>query len=354
MPPARNSIDNRTRLEILRLVAEVAQQEDPVGAETLVAGLADRGILITVDGVRWHLRALDKQGFTMRVGNRGRIPTEGGWRELRRSLVDARMMYALAKTETLAHQVTFDTKRDSGDVVGALTTFPEDALATVLSQAARACQVGVCISDRVALLHGGEKFGVSPIPQGKMGLVTVSTATIDGLLLLKAISSRPTFGGIVEVSSWRPHRFVDVLEYGRGSRDPVEVLIREGSTRLHRVLDRGHGLIMADVRELVGVARERARALLEEMSGCGLGGVLMLGQVGQPVLGVPVQQHTFGLALAAGVNPTVAAYEAGVRAEFRCSEAMVDFSSLLPIEDLLREAGLPSALAGGSLAPFAE
>ncbi len=75
-------------MEILRLVAEL---ESPVGAETLVAKLAERGIDITVDGVRWHLRVLDEQGFTNRVGPRGRVLTERGWRELRRSLVDARM-----------------------------------------------------------------------------------------------------------------------------------------------------------------------------------------------------------------------------------------------------------------------
>lgn len=346
MDPTHSGIDNRTRLEILRLVAEL---EGPVGAETLVTKLADRGIEITSDGVRWHLRVLDEQGFTNRVGTRGRVLTERGWRELRRSLVDARMTFALARTETLAHQVTFDVGSGSGEVVGALTIFPADHLPTVLSQAARVCRSGLCVSDRVALLREGEKFGASLVPPKKMGLVTVSTATIDGLFLSRGVSFRPTFGGIVEMASWRPYRFVDVLEYGRGSRDPVEVLIREGSTRVHSIPDRGRGFLMADVREVVGVARERARRLLDDVKKCGLGGLLAMGHVGQPVLGVPVQQHTFGIALVAGVNPTVAAYETGVSAEFHCSETVVDYASLQPIQLLLEEAGAEMPVSAGSI-----
>lgn len=350
MAAARNAVDNRTRLEILRLVAELADMDNPVGAETLVAGLAERGIAITVDGVRWHLRFLDQQGFTRRVGTRGRMVTEAGWRELQRSLVDARMMYARARTETLAHQVTLDTGSGNGEVVGALTVFPAADLTRVLRHAALACRAGFCVSDRVAVVRGGEKLGASLIPAGKMGLITVSTATIDGLLLSRGIGFNPTYGGVVELSGWRPQRFVDILEYGRGSRDPVEVLVRSGSTSLTGMLQTGQGLIMADVREVVGVARDRACRLLEGMSRCGLGGVLMVGQVGQPVLGVPVQQHTFGIALVAGINATVAAFEAGVPAEFHCSEAMVQYTSIRPVGELIPGVGQVRPTPNGILA----
>jgi repressor of nif and glnA expression len=339
-------LDNKTRLEILRLIAEL---DNPVGADTLTGKLAERGTNITVDTVRYHLRVLDEQGFTLRMGNRGRSLTEEGWRELRRSLVDTRMRYALARTEMLAQQVAFDPGNCSGQVVTSLTVFPAEHLVTVLRHAVRACRAGICVGARAAVVSAGEKVGGVLVPPGKVGLLTLSTATLDGLLLSHGVLFRPTFGGIVEVVEWQPYRFVDVVDYGHGSRDPVEVLIRPGSTRLRNTLERGHGLILADVREVVGVARERARRVLEEVQGCGLGGVLMVGQVGQPILGIPVQQHTFGIALAAGVNPAVPAYEAGVAAEFHCSEAIVEYSSLRPIETLLPKQDQEQLPVGGAL-----
>ncbi len=341
-----SALDNKTRLELLRLIAEL---DNPVGADTLTGRLAERGTSITVDAIRYHLRVLDEQGFTSRVGNRGRTLTEEGWRELRRSLVDTRMRYALARTEVLAQQVTFDPRSCSGHVVASLTVFPAQHLSAVLCDAWRACRAGLSVSNRAAILKGGEKVGSALVPHDKVGLLTVSTATIDGLLLSRGMLFRPTFGGIVEVAGWQPYRFVDVVDFGHGSRDPVEVLIRPGSTRLRNTLERGYGLILADIREVVGVARERARALLEEIHGCGLGGVLMVGQVAQPILGIPVQQHTFGIAVVAGVNPAVPAYEAGVPAEFHCSEAMVDYDSLRPIESLLAPAEREQAAVGGNL-----
>ncbi|HEX2923252.1 MAG TPA: NrpR regulatory domain-containing protein [Chloroflexota bacterium] len=339
-------IDSKTRLEILRLVAEL---DNPVGADTLTGRLAERGIGITVDAVRYHLRLLDEQGFTSRVGNQGRTLTDEGWRELRRSLVDTRMRHALARTETLAQQVSFDPGSRSGQVVASLTIFPADRLSTVLQSAVAACRAGICVSDMSMLVRGGQKLGGVLIPKNRMGLVMSSTATIDGLLLSHGVLFRSTFGGILEVAGWHPYRFVDVVDFGYGSRDPVEVLIRPGSTRVRSTLERGYGLILADVREVVGVARDRVRRILDEIRPCGLGGVLMVGQVGQPILGVPVQQHTFGIAIVAGVNPTVASYEAGVAAEFHCSETMVDYTTLCPIESLVRETNGEALSVGGSL-----
>lgn len=341
-----NTVDNKTRLEILRFVAEL---DNPVGAETLTGRLQDRGINITVDAVRYHLRVLDEQGCTSRVGNRGRVLTPEGWGELQRSLVDTRMRYGLAKTETLAQQITFDPGSMSGQVAASLTLIPAESAGTVLRESLRACRAGICISDRMSLLQSGERVGGVPVPPGKTGVVTVSTATIDGLLLSHGILFRITFGGIVEVAAWHPYRFVDAVDYGYASRDPVELLIRPGSTRVLSTLERGHGLIMADVREVVGVARERTRRLLSQVAGCGLGGVLMIGQVGQPVLGIPVQQHTFGIALLAGINPVLAAYESGVPAEFACSEGLVDYPSLRPVELLVADADRHQAVAGGVL-----
>lgn len=332
-------VDNRTRLEILRLISEMP---NPVGGDVLMLRLNQRGIDIGLDGVRYHLRVLDEKGLTQRISTRGRVLTELGRQELRTSLVDTRLSYALARFETLAHQVTLDPKSGTGDAVGSLIVFPEDRLVDVLRDTAMVCRAGLCTSDRVAVLRSGEQSGCVLIPPGKAGLVVLSTVTIDGLLLSRGIMFRPTFAGIVEVNGRRVRRFIDVLEYARDSRDPIEILTLAGGTNLRSVLKQGHGLILADVREVVSVARERVERLASELAGYGLGGVLAIGQPGQPVLGVPVRPHTFGIALIAGISPGVFSFEQGIPCEFYCIESLIDYASLQPIDTLLSEPEMAS------------
>lgn len=339
-----DGMENRTRAEILRLVSEL---EAPVGAEKIAGKLADLGIAITVDGVRYHLQILDKLGFTRRVSTRGRVLTPAGWEELRRTPIHARLMHALVRWDVASHQVTLDTSSGSGLVVGALTIFPADQLPVVLLNAARVCQAGFCVSDRMALLGEGDSYGSYMVPSGKRGLVAVSSITHDGLLLSRGLASRLTFGGAVEIVAGQPTRFIDVFELGRSSMDPLGSLARQGITRVQDIVEGGSGILLADIRELVGVARPRALGVMKEAEACGLGGILAVGQIGQPVLGIPVQHHNYGAVVVAGINATVAAYEVGVPAEFHCIEGMVDFASLRTVASLLAEAGVNPALAQG-------
>lgn len=334
-------VDNKTRLEILRLIAEMP---NPVGGNVLMLRLNQHGIDIGLDGVRYHLRVLDEKGLTRRISTRGRVLTELGRQELRNSLVDTRLSYALARFETLAHQVTLDPKEGTGYAVGSMIKFPEEKLGEVIQNTAVVCKAGLCTGDRVAVLRAGERVGGVLIPPGKAGLVVLSTVTVDGLLLSRGIMFRPTFAGIVEVSERRVRRFIDVLEYGRDSRDPIEILTLAGGTNVRNVVEHGQGLLIADVREVVSVARERVEYLISELAGYNLGGVLAIGQPGQPVLGVPVRPHTFGIAMIAGITPGVLSFEKGIPCEFYCIESLVDYESLRPIDSLLSEMEVASLM----------
>jgi len=132
----------------------------------------------------------------------------------------------------------------------------------------------------------------------------------------------------VEISAHRPVRIVDVVDYGRGSLDPVIILVRAGDTGVRGALEEGTGLVLGDVREMPGVIRDRALQAIEEMRSCGIRGVLEVGDVGHPILGVPVQPQNFGIVMAAGINPLVAALEAGVPVEFNLNVGTVDWASL--------------------------
>ncbi len=341
------AIDSKTRLELLRLVSEYSL---PVGSAVLARRLEERGIGITEDAVRYHLRVLDRQGYTKRLGNRGRTITGDGWNELRSSLVDTRLGIGLASQEGLAQQVSMERATGGRAVAASLSIVPTESLGVVLRNAAVACRAGISLGDQVALVRSGERPGGLPIPPDKTGLITVSTATIDGILLSRGLLFRPTFGGLVEVSGWRPLRIVEAIDFGYSSRDPEEILIRFGGTRIRSIAENGHGLLLADVREMIGTCRETVLHILQEIRRSeGLGAVCAVGQVGQPLLGVPVRPHMFAVAIVSGLNPLVASYEAGVPVEFVTNAVMVDRETFSPVESFLPESERENLPTGGAV-----
>ena len=72
-------VDNKTRLEILRLIAEMP---NPVGGNVLMLRLNQHGIDIGLDGVRYHLRVLDEKGLTRRISTRAGFTGWAGELEL--------------------------------------------------------------------------------------------------------------------------------------------------------------------------------------------------------------------------------------------------------------------------------
>ena len=320
-----DGVENETRLEILRQLVEFAR---PVGADSLLERMASRGIRMTVDGLRYHLRILDEQGHTMRVGRQGRLITEIGRRELSRSLVDTRIRQGLARAESAAQQVTLNPSTGRGLVACSVATCPRESIADVAEGVRAAFSGGVCTFNRLALLTNPAAQAGEDAANDHANIAILSTATIDGLLLSQGLVFRPTFGGIVEYGNHRPYRFVDVVDYGLSSLDPVEILMKSARLQVRSTLDHGRGFVLADVREMIGSVRERVVQTLDGIQRLGLNGVIAIGEVGQPILGIPVRRHMFGVAIAVGANCLFPLFEAGVEVQISVNELLVEFSQL--------------------------
>lgn len=74
-------------------------------------------------------------------------------------------------------------------------------------------KTGLCVSDKVAIAHEGERLGSVVIPAGKVGLATVCSVVINGSLLKEGIPIESKFGGVLEVIDNKPKRFTAVISY---------------------------------------------------------------------------------------------------------------------------------------------
>jgi repressor of nif and glnA expression len=89
-------------------------------------------------------------------------------------------------------------------------------------------------------------------------------------------------------------------------------------------------MLLATLREIPSEARDRTVKILEEQQKKGWGGVLVLGEPNEPVLGVPVGMDRFGICMVGGIVPGAAMVEEGNH------EVTFAPHCFVPIQDMTR------------------
>ena len=88
------------------------------------------------------------------------------------------------------------------------------------------------------------------VPSGKIGLATVCSIVINGVLLKSGVPIESRFGGVLEVKNLKPRRFVAIINYAGTSLDPSEQYIRARMTNVSETVKTGSGKILANFREI--------------------------------------------------------------------------------------------------------
>ena len=180
----------------------------------------------------------------------------------------------------------------------------------------------------MATASEGEKLGSVVIPSGKIGLATVCSVVINGVLLKAGVPIESRCGGVLEVRNSKPRRFVAIINYAGTSLDPSEQYIRAGMTSVNEAAKTGNGKILANFREIPAPSRaivEEKVALLKE---AGITGVYVLGNISEPTCQITVSLNRVGMVLLGGLNPVAAAVEAGIEVENIAESGLIDFQKL--------------------------
>jgi repressor of nif and glnA expression len=172
------------------------------------------------------------------------------------------------------------------------------------------------------------------VPRGKIGLATVCSVVINGVLLKAGVPTEYSFGGTLEVRNSKPRRFVAIISYAGSSLDPSEQFIRAKMTSVNQAAKTGNGRILGVFRTIPAPAREvfeKKTAMLKEV---GIDGVCAVGKTSEPVCQIPVALNRIGIIQLGGLNPVAAAVEAGIDIENMAESGMLDFQQLTSIRKL--------------------
>ena len=284
--------------------------------------------------MRYNLSIADERGYTQSMGRDGRMLTQQGFQELTAALAPERIGFVLEKLELLAFQTTFDPEKRTGRLPINTTLIDRNNFKKAIEAMAGAYKAGICVSELVATAEAGEKLGSVVVPEGKIGLATVCSATINGVILKAGVPIESKFGGVLEVRKDQPSRFVAIINYSGTSLDPSEQYIRARMTSVGKVIKTGSGRLLANFRELPAPSRAVVDEKICRLKEAGIGGVYLLGNTSEPLCQIPVGLNRVGMVLLGGLNPVTLAVEAGVEVDNIAESGLVDFEQLVSFWDL--------------------
>ncbi len=307
---------------------------EPVGARQIADRLHDNGEPLSEGSVRSHLQSLDECGLTEAVsGQDGYLITERGMEELAHARLRNKIGFVISKIETLAFKTTLNPYMLRGDVPVNISLFPRIHLKKVLSSMKPAFDAGLCVSELIALAGEGERLGDAVIPEGRVGIATVSSTAISGYLLKNGIPMDSKFGGILEMKQGLPSRFVELIYYADSSLDPSEVFIQGNMTSV-RTASAGRGSILANFREIPAPTLGRVKKLLTDLGKARIHGILSIGEIGEAVCQTPVGSNRIGMILTGGLNPAASVREKGIETENHATSTVMDYQSLTPFSEI--------------------
>ncbi len=317
----------RKEIEILRILSEF---NSPIGSTLLKRELRKRGFLLSERTVRYHLLLLETKGFVQGHKRRGRTITPKGLEELGRALASQRLGFTTTRFMSLAYSTTYDPVADSGTVVANVSILNKDLHNKTLETVKALHEMDLLSAPYIKLVSENEEYCDVSVPKGKIALFTVCNLTIDGILIHSGIPLSFQYGGLVQVVHRKPIRFAEIVSYEGTTIPPLDVFVYKKMTTITRILQTGSGMLLATLREIPAEAREKTVKILENQKKKGWGGILVLGEPNESILGVPVGMDRFGICMVGGIVPAAAMLEEGAEIVTSAPHCFI------PIEEMTR------------------
>jgi len=323
-------MDIETQRKIATILNVLGEVGKPLGSTRIARELQKRGIDLKERMVRYYLELMDAQGFTENLGRPGRRLTARGKREARLAVAVDRVGFVSSRVDELAFRQTYDLDTNTGAVILNVTSLASRDADKAARIVRRVIDAGLGMGERVARIGNGAQVSGVEVAKGTVAFGTICSVTLNGVFRARGIPMAARFGGLVEMQDGRPVRFSQIIQYDGTTIDPIEIFIRGGMTRVADAARTGTGVIGVGFREIPAVALPAALEVIERVEAARVGGVLMVGAPGKPVLDVPVSQGRVGLVVAAGLNPMAAVAEAGIATEDRAMAVLCDVGALAP------------------------
>ena len=259
-------------------------------------------------------------GFTRKVGNTGRILTGEGIAETESALVGDRIGFIISKLERLAFRSTFDPVTGTGDVAYNLSYVSEEEAPGIVRSFEKVARAGYGFFPSCKVLDRDPR-----VPKGQVGILSLCSITIDGVLQRSGIPVLMAYGGRISFEKGEIKGFLDLIGYRGTTIDPLRLFISAGLTSIQGVVASGNGIAVANVREVPVPAIDRVRELLTQMGRWGF--TLPVG-MGSKVFNLAPSPHHISIVSYSGMNMVGHGVEEGYHIRTEIGAGNIQFSKM--------------------------
>ncbi len=312
----------------------LATAPTPVRGETMLEALHSAGIPMSPRTVRLYLKQLQDEGLVQSCGRAGYRLTDRGQAEQGAPHLLERVGYMTSRIDQITYAMGFDLELRAGTVAVNTAMVTHAALASRLPLITQVFEKRFAMGTLLSLLGPGDTLGEVSVPDGMLGLCTVCSVTLNGVLLKHGVPTRSLFSGLLEIVDDKPVQFSELINYDGTSIDPLELFIRSGMTNYVGAVTTGTGRIGAGFREVPAEAYELVVSLADRAERIGLGGFLQIGHPNETLFNIPVRPGSCGAVVIGGLNPVAILEETGERVQARAMAGMLEFHRLFPFQEL--------------------
>lgn len=225
--------------------------------------------------------------------------------------------FILNKISNLISQVNFDEETCEGEVITNISYINREYLdesLEILNKVYKS-KPEYCI---------GNRYSIIDYPDNKVGLGTICSLTVDGILINKGITVTPGYSGVLDIYG-NNRRFIELISYMGSSIDPHEIFLKKNMEDILGSLNNS-GKILASVHSIPYIARDKTISVLESLKESGFE-VLKLGKPNEYMYNARIEKYNFGFVLSGGLNPIAAIKEKDIPVDIKSIETIVDFNS---------------------------
>ena len=223
----------------------------------------------------------------------------------------------LSKSLNLIQQVNFDVEKQKGDIIANISYVHRDNIDRALSI------MEDTYNSNPKFINPYYKLVDHPENDYMVGIATICSLSIDGILINNGIMSNPTYSGLLELTE--PPLFIDLISYNGTTLDPHKIFLSKNMTSITG--GDGPSKILASVKEIPYVARDYAVELLEILNNIGFS-IYKIGKPREFVYNSKVENYNFGVITGGGLNSIGAVKESGVPIQVKALEKMMPFEKM--------------------------
>jgi hypothetical protein len=234
-----------------------------------------------------------------------------------KKIEESNIPFILSKSWNLIQQVSLDVEKGNGDIIANISYIKKDDLEKAIEIMEESYE------SNKNYINPHFQIVSHPTDDEKIGIATICSLSIDGLLLKNGIKSTPKYGGLLELTE--PPLFIDLISYNGSSIDPHKIFISKDMTSI--TSDTGVKRLLASIKEIPYISRDYSVYFLDKLSKLEFS-IYKIGKPRELTYNAKAENYNFGIVTGSGLNTIAAIKEQGIDIEVKADTKLMPFEKM--------------------------